>query len=229
MSDTHQHAVSTLRDVDAGFHRLLEAVAADEAAGSVSDSDPIATLRRARSQIDAALFAHQHRTADNTLPESGSCVLQWDPGSTPPRRLVLDPDSDGTSWTQREFEWNGSGWRVCRRTSVSDVAISAAVAPHYPSPVDPLTVDALVTRIRGSWMNPDPDVLVFTATATTERGVVAAVADELRYRELDSTRWFRVTTNELQHHLQQQGQPALQSLSETPLTRQHFTQSPLSQ
>jgi len=229
MLDSQQRALTTLRDVDASFHRLFEAVAEDEDTGSMPERDPIATLRRARSQIDAALFAHQQRLDDTTLPESGSCVLQWNPGSTPPRRLVLDPVSDGDCWTRREFEWNGSRWRVCSRDSVSDVAISSPAEPRYPNPVDPPTIDTLLKWIRSGWTNPDPEVLVFNATATTEQGVVAAVEDELRYRELDSHRWFTVSEDELQHHLQQQGQPRVQSLSETPLTREHFTPSPLTQ
>jgi len=228
MTDSQQRALATLRDIDASFHRLLETIAEDEATVSTLAEDPIATLRRARSQIDAALLEHQHRVNDTTLPESGSCILQWDPPSTPPRRLVLDPDSDGDSWTRRELEWTGDGWRVCGRDTVGDVAIRAPAAPRYPNPVDPPTIDTLLEWIRGGWTNPDPEVLVFDATATTEQGVLVAVAGELRYREADSHRWFTITDeDELPHHLQQQGQPRLQSLSETALTRQHFTPSPL--
>jgi len=228
MTDSQQRALATLQDIDASFHRLLEAVAEDEATASQPAEDPIATLRRARSQIDAALLEHQHQTDDETLPDGSSCILQWDPPSTPPRRLVLDPDSDGDYWTRRELEWTGDGWRVCGRDTVDDVAIRAPAAPHYPNPVDPPTIDTLLEWIRGGWTNPDPEVLVFDATATTEQGVLVAVDGELRYREADSHRWFTITDeDELSHHLQQQGQPRLQSLSETALTRQHFTPSPL--
>ncbi|PHQ44489.1 hypothetical protein DJ68_18165 [Halorubrum sp. C3] len=226
MTDTQ--ALATLRDIDARFHRLFEAVdTADETAATPS-ADPLATLRRARSQIDAALFEHQRRTDDGTLPDGGSCILQWDPPRTPPRRLILDPDSDGDSWTQCELEWTGESWRVCGRNTVNNVAIRAPAEPRYPDPVDPPKIDTLLELIRGSWGNPNPDVLVFGPTASTEQGVLVAVDDELRYREVDSYRWYTVTDEEeLYHHLQQQGQPAIQSLSETPLTRLHFTPSPL--
>ncbi|RLM88659.1 hypothetical protein D3D02_11740 [Halobellus sp. Atlit-38R] len=228
MTDSYQRALATLRDLDARIHRQLEAAATPDETATTPAADPLATLRRARSQIDAALFAHHHRTADRTRPSTGSCVLQWDPPQTPPRRLVLDPGSDGDSWTRRELEWTGDGWRVCSRDTVADVAISAPAEPRYPDPVDPPSIDTLLDWIRGSWTNPDPAVLVFAATATTEQGVLAAVDDELRYREADSHRWFTVTdTEELYHHCQQQGQPTVQPLSETALTRQHFTPSPL--
>ncbi|PHQ44021.1 hypothetical protein Z052_00880 [Halorubrum sp. C191] len=225
MTSSQQRALATLRDIDASFHRLLERVAKDDA--TASPPEPIATLRRARSQIDATLFAHQRRTEDTTLPASGSCVLQWDPPQTPPRRLVLDPDSEGDSWTRRELEWTGSGWRVCGRDTIDDVAISAPAERRYPNPVNPPTIDTLLEWIRGGWTNPDPEVLVFDATSPTEQGVLVAVDDELRYHERDGHRWYTVTEDELYHHLQQQGQPTLQPLSETALTRQHFTPSPL--
>jgi len=228
MTDTQQPELAVLRDIDASFHRLFEAVAETDETESTPAEVPITTLRRARSQIDAALFEHQHRTGNTTLPESGSCILQWDPPSSPPRRLVLDPDSDGDGWTRRELEWTGDGWRVCGRDRVDDVAISAPAEPRYPNPVDPPTLDTLLEWIRPSWTQPDPEVLVFESTATTEQGVVVAVDDELRYRERDSHRWVTVSEeDELYHHLQQQGQPTVQSLSETSLTRQHFTPSPL--
>ena len=228
MTENQQRALATLRDIDASFHRLLEGVAEDNATTSLPAEDPIATLRRARSQIDAVLFAHQRRTDDTTLPASGTCVLQWDPPQTPPRRLVLDPDNDGDSrWTRRELEWTGSGWRVCGRDHVDDVSIRAPAVPRYPNPVDPPTIDTLLEWIRGGWTHSDPPALVFDATSSTEQGVLVAVDDELRYRERNAHRWYTVTEDELSHHLQQQGQPRLQSLSETPLTRQHFTPSPL--
>ncbi|MCG1004803.1 MULTISPECIES: hypothetical protein [Halobacterium] len=227
MTDSQQRALATLRDIDVSFHRLFEAVDEDEATALTPAEDPIATLRRARSQIDSALFEHQRRTADGTLSDGGTCVLQWNPSGTPPRRLVLDP-KDGDTWTRRELEWTGDGWRVCSCDTVDDVAIRAPAEPRYPNPVDPPTINTLLEWIRGSWTNPDPDVLVFDATATTEQGVLVAVDGELRYREVDSHRWVTVTDeNELYHHLQQQGQPTLTSLAETPLTRQHFTPSPL--
>lgn len=230
MTDTHTHTLAALRDIDARFHRLFEDVDNADRTAATPAADPITTLRRARSQIDAALFEHQRRTDDGTLPDEGSCVFQWNPPSTPPRRLVLDPDSDGDSWTRRELEWTGDGWRICGHNSVKDVAISVPAEPRYPNPVDPPTIDTLLAGIRGSWTNPDPDVLVFDATASTEQGVLVAVDDELRYRDRDSHRWYTVTDEkELSHHLQQQGQPTVQSLSETSLTRQHFTPSPLTQ
>lgn len=226
MTDTQ--ALAMLRDIDARFHRLLEAVdTADETAATPS-ADPLATLRRARSQIDAALFEHQRRTDDGTLPDGGSCILQWDPPRTPPRRLILDPDSDGDSWTRRELEWTGERWRTCGRDSVTDVAISAPTEPRYPDPIDPPTIETQLNWIRGTWTHSDPDVLVFDATATTEQGVLGAVDDELRYREAGSPQWVTVTDEaELYHHLQQQGQPSIKALSETTLTRHHFTPSPL--
>jgi hypothetical protein len=228
MTDTQSRALATLREVDASFHRLFEAVddATETAAPPVTD--PITTLRRARSRIDATLFEHQRRTTNGKLSDGGSCVLQWDPPGTPPRRLVLDPDSDGDSWTRRELEWMGDGWRVCGRDTVNNVSIRAPAEPRYPNPVDPPTIDTLLELIRGSWRNPDPDVLVFDATASTEQGVLVAVDNELRYREQDSHQWYTVTDEEeIYHHLQQQGQPTVQSLSETPLTRLQFTPSPL--
>lgn len=228
MTDTQARALSTLRDLDARFHRLFELFSDNNETAAKPVADPIDTLRRARSQIDAALFEQERRMDDGTLPDSGSCVLQWDPPRTPPRRLVLDPDSDGDSWTRRELEWMGDGWRVCGRDTVNNVAIRAPAEPRYPNPVDPPTIDTLLELIRGSWRNPDPDVLVFDATASTEQGVLVAVDNELRYREQDSHQWYTVTDEEeLYHHLQQQGQPAVQSLSETPLTRLQFTPSPL--
>jgi hypothetical protein len=228
MTDTQTHALATLREIDARIHRLFETV--DDANETVATpgADPLITLQRVRSQIDAALFEHQHQTADGTLSGGESCVLQWSPAGTPPRRLLLAPDNDGDSWTRRELEWTGDGWRVCGSDVVNDVAISPPAEPCYPDPVDPPTLDTQLEWIRGTWTNPDPDVLVFDATATAEQGVVAAVDDELRYREQDSHQWYTVTDEEeLYHHLQQQGQPAVQSLSETPLTRLQFTPSPL--
>jgi len=228
MTDSQQRTLATLRDIDASFHRLFEAVAEDGATASTPVEDPLAILRRARSQIDATLFEHQRQTADDILPGGESCILQWNPTGTPPRRLVLDSDSDGDCWTRRELEWTGNGWRMCGHDTVHDVAISVPAEPRYPDPVNPPTLDMLLEWIRGTWTHPDPDVLVFDATATGEQGVVAAVDDELRYREQDSHQWYTVTDEEeLYHHLQQQGQPAVQSLSETPLTRLHFTPSPL--
>ncbi|MCD2200901.1 hypothetical protein LPA44_13495 [Halobacterium sp. KA-4] len=227
MTDTQQPALAALRDIDARFHRQLEAAATADETAATPVRDPVATLRRARAQIDAALLEHQHQTDSGTLPDGGTCVLQWNPPGTPPRRLVLDP-KDGDTWTRRELEWTGDGWRVCRRDTVDDVAIRVPAEPRYPNPVDPPSINTLLEWIRGSWTNPDPDVLVFDATATTEQGVLVAVDGELRYREVDSHRWVTVTDeNELYHHLQQQGQPTLTSLAETPLTRQHFTPSPL--
>ncbi|GAA0277811.1 hypothetical protein [Halobacterium noricense] len=228
MTDAQQPALAVLQDIDANFHRLFESVAETDATESTPAGDPIAMLHRARAQIDAALLDHQRRTDDTSLPDSESCLLQWNPSGTPPRRLVLEP-RDGDSWTRRELEWTGDGWRVCRRDTVDDVAIRAPAAPRYPNPVDPPSIDTLLAWVRGAWTHPDPPALVFEATATTEQGVVVAVNDELRYRERDSQQWYTVTEDELYHHLQQQGQPTLQSLAETPLTRQHFTQSPLTQ
>ncbi|SEW35038.1 hypothetical protein [Halobacterium jilantaiense] len=228
MTDSHARTLETLRDIDARLHRLFEVVDETDETAAPPDADPLATLRRARSQVDAALLEHQRQAADDIRPGGGSCVLQWNPPGTPPRRLVLDPDSGGDGWTRRELEWTGSGWRMCGHDTVHDVAISAPAEPRYPDPVDPPTLDTLLEWIRGTWPHPDPDVLVFDSTATAEQGVVAAVDDELRYREQDSHQWYTVTDKEeLYHHLQQQGQPAVQSLSETPLTRLQFTPSPL--
>ncbi len=230
MTESQQRALEAIRDMDSRFHRLLEAVADADEATTTPATDPIATLRRARAQIDAVLFEHHRRTADGTLPDGDSCVLQWDPPTTPPRRLVLDPNSDGDSWTRRELEWTGDSWRVCGSDSVDDVAIRAPAEPRYPNPVDPPTIDTLLEWIHDSWSNPDPPALVFDATAKTAQGVLVAVDGELRYREADSDYWCTITDEaELYHHLKQQGQPAVQSLSETSLTRQHFIPSPLTQ
>ncbi|MDL0131935.1 hypothetical protein PNP59_13545 [Halobacterium salinarum] len=228
MTDPQSHALAVLRDVDARLHRLFEAVEnADETAATPAPG-PLGVLRRARSQIDAALFAQHCRADDESLRGDGSCILQWTPRRTPPQQLVLEPDSDGDSWTRRELEWTGAGWRTCRRDTIRDVAISAPAGPRYPAPVDPPTLDALLALIRGTWTHPDPDVLVFDTAGTTEQGVLVAVEDELRYRAADSHQWYTITNEaELSHHLQQQGQPVVQSLSETSLRRQHFTPSPL--
>lgn len=228
MTDAQQPALATLRDIDASFHRLFEAVDTADETAATPVADPTTTLRRARSQIDAALFEQHRRTDDNPLPDGGSCVLQWTPTTSPPRRLVLEPDGDGDSWTRRELEWTGAGWRSCRRDTIRDVAISAPAEPRYPDPVDPPTLDTLLALIRGTWTNPDPAVLVFDTAGMTEQGVLVAVEDELRYRGADSHQWYTVTDEaELSHHVQKQGQPTVQSLSETSLTRQHFTPSPL--
>jgi len=228
MTDTQARALETLRDIDAQLHRLFETVDDADETATTPSTDPLATLRRVRSQIDAALFEHQRRTDDRTLPDNGSCVLQWDPPRTPPRRLILDPDNDGNTWTRRELEWTGESWRICGRDSVTDVAISAPAEPQYPNPIDPPTIETQLDWIRGTWTHPDPDVLVFDATATTEQGVLGAVDGELRYREADSPQWVTVTDEAaLSHHLQEQGQPTVRALSETSLTRQHFTPSPL--
>ncbi|MDL0144696.1 hypothetical protein [Halobacterium salinarum] len=226
MTETDERALELLRNVDARFHRLLEAVdTADETAATPTEG-PIDVLWRARSQLDASLFEQQRRTEGGQLPAGGSCILQWTPPGSPLRRLVLEPDGD--SWTRRELEWTGAGWRTCRRDAIRDVAISAPAEPRYPDPVDPPTLDTQLAWIRGTWTNPDPAVLVFDATGSTEQGVVAAVDDELRYRGADSHQWYTVTDEEeLSHHLQEQGQPTVQSLSETALTRYHFTPSPL--
>lgn len=228
MTDTQTRALETLRDIDARLHRLFEAIDEANETAATPDADPLATLRRVRSQIDATLFEHQRHTTDSTLSGGGSCILQWRPAGSLPRRLVLDPDSDGDSWTRRELEWTGTGWRMCGRDTIADVALSAPAEPRYPDPVEPPTLDTLLGWIRGTWTHPDPAVLVFDATATTEQGVVAAIDDELRYRQRDSHQWYTVAVeDELYHHLQQQGQPTVQSLSETPLTRMQFTPSPL--
>lgn len=228
MTDPQAHALATLRDVDSRFHRLFEAVETADETAATPAPDPVGVLRRAGSQIDAALFAQHCRADDESRRGDGSCILQWTPRRTPPRRLVLEPDSDGDNWTRRELEWTGAGWRTCRRDTIRDVAISAPAGPRYPDPVDPPTLDTQLAWIRGTWTNPDPDVLVFDATESTDPGVLVAVEDELRYRGADSHQWYTITNEEeLSHHLQQQGQPVVQSLSETSLTRQHFTPSPL--
>lgn len=226
MTDSQAHALATLRDVDARLHELFEAVEnADETAATTAPT-PLSVLRRVRSKIDAELFVQHCRTDDESPRGDGSCVFQWTPHDTPPRRLVLEPDGD--SWTRSELEWTGAGWRTCRRDTIRDVAISAPDEPRYPEPIDPPTLDTLLALIRGTWTNPDPDVLVFDAAGMTEQEVLVAVDGELRYRDTDSHQWYTVTNKaELSHHLQQQGQPVVQSLSETSLTRQHFTPSPL--
>ncbi|GGJ14313.1 hypothetical protein GCM10008995_25300 [Halobellus salinus] len=228
MTDAQEHALAVLRDIDACFHRLFEAVDNADETAATPVADPITILRRVRSQIDAALLDQHRRTDDKPLPDGGSCVLQWTPSDTPPRRLVLEPDGDGDKWTRRELEWTGAGWRTCRRDTIRDVAISAPAEPRYPDPVDPPILDTLLALIRGTWTNPDPDVLVFDTLGMTEQGVLVAVDGELRYRDAGSPQWYTVTNEaELSHHLQQKGQPVVQSLSETSLTRQHFTPSPL--
>lgn len=228
MTDSHQSTRRPLRDIDASLHELCEAVAEGETTEVTPAEDPVVALRRVRAQIDAAVVAHRRRTDDTTLPAAGSCLLQWDPLDTPPRRLSLEPTDTGDRWTRRELEWTGSGWRVCRRDWIDDVAIRAPAEPRYPDPVDPPTIETLVGRIRDTWTYPDPLALVFDSTSTTEQGVIVAVDEQLRYRERDSDQWQTATERGLVHHLAQQGQPTLQPLSETPLTRKQFLPSPLS-
>ncbi|TYT61779.1 hypothetical protein FYC77_11845 [Natrialba swarupiae] len=103
----------------------------------------------------------------------------------------------------------------------------APTEAQAPTPTDPPALKALLEQLRGQWHRSDPPALVFDATATTEQGVVVAVDDELRYRELDADDWQAVTRDGLYHHIQQQGQPTLTTLAETPLTRKHFTTSPI--
>jgi len=225
----YQPELETLRDIDTNFHRLFETVNDSEGYPPMPGDDPLATLRRARAQIDAALFAYRRRTEGATLADDGTCLLQWDPPSAPPRRLRFEPDSTGEMWTRRELEWTGAEWRPCGSDCVDNVAIRAPAAARYPDPVDPTPIETMLEWIRDSWVRPDPPVLVFAETATTELGVVVCVDDELRYRERDSDQWYPATTDEFYHHLRAHGQPTLRSLSETPLCRHHFTPSPLRQ
>lgn len=228
MTDTDDDILAALRAIDTSLNRLCETVADSDAGVSSSGENPITALRRVRSHIDTEVFAQQRQAEGTTLPASGSCVLQWEQPGTPPRRLVLDPTSDGNRWRRREHEWTGDGWRLCGSDTIENVAIRAPAEPQYPNPVDPLPIDTLLERIQGDWSNPDPDVLVFEPTATTTEGVLAAVDDELRYRDADSYQWVTIIDeDELYHHLEQQGQPTVKSLSETTLTRKHFVPSPL--
>jgi len=227
MTDNQQRLLETLREIDISLHRLFEAV--DEADKIAADpaSDPLETCRRIRSQLDAALFGHQHRTDDAILPAAGSCVLQWGSPGSLPRRLEFKPDDSGDSWQLSELEWTGADWRVCRVDEITHLAIAAPADPRYPDPVDPPTLQTLIDWITDSLTRPDPPVLAFESDDGIQQGVVAAVDDELRYRQRDARRWYETTTDELYHHLEQQGQPTLESLSETPLDRRHFTASPL--
>lgn len=224
----YQPELETLRDIDTSFHRLFEAVHNSEAPSMPGD-DPLSTLRRARAQIDAALFAYRRRTEDATLADDGSCLLQWDPPSAPPRRLRFELDSTGETWTRREWEWTGAEWRTCGSARLDNVAIRAPAAARYPEPVDPTPIETMLEWTRDSWARPDPPALVFAKTATTEQGVVVSVDGDLRYRERDSPQWYPATTDEFYHHLRTHGQPTLLPLSETALTRHDFTPSPLSQ
>lgn len=224
----YQRELETLREIDSNFHRLFEAVNDGDDVVSMPGGNPLATLRRARAQIDATLFAPRRRRDDATFADDGACLLQWNPPSAPPRRLRFEPDNTGESWTRREFEWTGAEWRSCGSDRVEDVAIRAPAATRYPDPVDPTPLETMLEWIRDSWARPDPPALVFAKTATTEQGVVVSVDGELRYRERDSPQWYPATTDEFYHHLRTHGQPTLLPLSETALTRQHFTPSPLS-
>jgi len=228
MADS-QHELETLREIDSNFHRLFEAVNDGDDVVSMPGGDPLATLRRARAQIDAALFASRRRRDDITLADDGACLLQWNPPDAPPRRLRFEPDGIGESWTRREFEWTGAEWRSCGSDRVDDVAIRAPAAARYPDPVDPTPLETMLEWIRDSWARPDPPALVFAKTATTKQGVVVSVHGDLRYRERDSPQWYPATTDEFYHHLRHHGQPTLRPLSETALTRRDFTPSPLSQ
>ncbi len=58
MTDTQTRALTTLRDIDARLHRLFEAVDDVNGTAATPGADPLATLQRARSQIDATLFEH---------------------------------------------------------------------------------------------------------------------------------------------------------------------------
>ncbi|MDB2275439.1 hypothetical protein [Halorubrum ezzemoulense] len=225
----YQRELETLREIDSNFHRLFEAVNDGDDVVSMPGGDPLATLRRARAQIDAALFAFRRRRDDVTLADDGACLLQWNSPSAPPRRLRFEPDTTGESWTRRELEWTGTGWRSCGSDRVEDVAIRAPAAARYPDPVDPTPLETMVEWIRDSWARPDPPALVFAKTATTKQGVIVSVDGELRYRERDSPQWYPATTDEFFHHLRTHGQPTLLPLSETALTRHDFTPSPLSQ
>ena len=224
-----QRELETLREIDSNFHRLFEAVNDGDDVVSMPGGDPFSTLRRAGAQIDAALFASRQRRDDATLADDGACLLQWSPPGAPPRRLRFKPDSTGESWTRRELEWTGAEWRSCGSDRVDDVAIRAPAVVRYPDPVDPTPIETMLEWIRDSWARPDPPALVFAATATTEQGVVVSVDGDLRYRERDSPQWYSATTDEFYHHLRHHGQPTLQPLSETALTRQHFSSGPVSQ
>lgn len=226
MTTTQQRALEVLRDIDTSFHRLFEAIDQAGEIGETPASDPLATLQRAQTQIDAALIGHHSRTGETTRPETRGCVLQWDPPEGPPRRLGFEPKDDG-SWRRRKLEWTGAGWRGRSTDAVEDVAVTTPAHPRYPNPVDPPTIETLIEWIDGGWTRPDPPVLVFEPTATTHEGVVAAVDGELRYRHCDSSRWVVTTADELSHHLEYQGQPTLKSLSETSLEPRDFTMDPL--
>jgi len=169
MTDYHCE-LETLREIDSNFHRLFEAINDGDDVVSMSGGDPLATLRRARAQIDAALFASRRRRDDVTLADDGACLLQWNPPGAPPRRLRFDPDSTGESWTRRELEWTGTEWRSCGSDRVDDVAIHAPAAARYPDPVDPTPIETMLEWIRDCWARPDPPALVFAKTAHDRTG-----------------------------------------------------------
>ncbi|WP_202911821.1 hypothetical protein [Natrialba swarupiae] len=227
MSDDLQEFITALEEIDTDIHQLIEELSTTTDIATSRQADALQQLHNARSALNPVLFALRHQQAASATRESDAITLQWDPDGTPPRRLVFEPKSEDGEWSYRKLEWEGTGWRPCGRSTVEDVAIRAPTEAQAPTPTDPPALKALLEQLRGQWHRSDPPALVFDATATTEQGVVVAVDDELRYRELDADDWQAVTRDGLYHHIQQQGQPTLTTLAETPLTRKHFTTSPI--
>ncbi|SFC67861.1 hypothetical protein SAMN05444422_11460 [Halobiforma haloterrestris] len=226
-TDDLQGYITSLEEIDTKIHELLEELSATDEIDTSCQTDILQQLYNARSEIDPVLLALRNQQTDSATGKSDTITLQWDPDGTPPRRLVFEPKSEEGQWSYRKLEWDGLGWRPCGRSTVEDVAIRTPTKSQYSTPTSPPTLDTLLEQLRGQWHRSDPPALVFDATATTEQGVLVAVDDELRYREQDGQDWHTVTKDDLYHHIQQQGQPTLTSLAETPLTREHFTTSPI--
>ncbi|OIB58838.1 hypothetical protein [Natrialba sp. SSL1] len=227
MNDDLQEYLTALEDIDSQIDHLLEELKETDELEVTLQANLIQTLRQTRSEMDPALLAVRKHCDAPATPGDDSIILQWTPTGRPPRREILEPTHGGDSWSRRLLEWDGTGWRPCSRTEVDDVAIRTPTETRHRNPSDPLLLEVLLEKLRGTWSQPDPPALVFDANTENEQGILVAVDDELRYREQDDDRWYDIKPEVLTHHLQKRGQPTLQSLSETPLGREHFTASPL--
>ncbi|MWV40061.1 hypothetical protein [Natrialba sp. INN-245] len=148
-------------------------------------------------------------------------TIQWTPAGGLPRRITFEPHEEG--YHRIEQEWNGTNWRHCGLESVTDCTLTA---PPTPEPAEPPTLQELLTTIRDTWTDPDPQVLLFEPP--TEYEAVAAIDGELRHRNAHRTTVHTITEAHLEHHLQSSGLPSIRPLSETPFERAQFTESPLS-
>ncbi|MDJ1434203.1 hypothetical protein [Halostagnicola sp. A-GB9-2] len=222
MSDDFQHYLTALEKIDTRIHHLLEELADDDDLDTTLQADTTEHLRQARSQIDPALLAFRHH--EDATPSTDAITLQWTPSGKPPRRLRLEPNRDNEGYERRLLEWDGLGWRPRTREDVDDVALCAPAETDQPT--DPPRLETLRDHLRETWHQQDPQTLVFEPTTRTELGVVVDVEDDLRYSERDDDQWYPITDEGLRNYLEQRGQPTLTPLSETPLSRAHFTGNP---